>query len=136
MSLLFSYFKSNIQYNGKVYCDERRIDQVITNLIKNAIDFVPANTGKITLGVENDENSIIFSVQDNGSGIPQDKIDKLFQKFYQIDTTMTRKHGGTGLGLTICKGIVEAHGGNIWVDRTYTIGSRFIFTLPLKGDNT
>jgi len=75
-------------------------------------------------------------VQDNGSGIPQDKIDKLFQKFYQIDTTMTRKHGGTGLGLTICKGIVEAHGGNIWVDRTYTIGSRFIFTLPLKGDNT
>ena len=128
--------ESHIQYHGKVYCDERRIDQVITNLIKNAIDFVPANTGKITLGVENDENSIIFSVQDNGSGIPQDKIDKLFQKFYQIDTTMTRKHGGTGLGLTICKGIVEAHGGNIWVDRTYTIGSRFIFTLPLKGDNT
>jgi signal transduction histidine kinase len=85
--------ESHIQYHGKVFCDERRIDQVITNLIKNAIDFVPSNTGKITLCVENDENNIIFSVQDNGSGIPQDKMGKLFQKFYQIDTSMTRKHG-------------------------------------------
>jgi len=127
--------KSDIQYNGPVYCDQRRIDQVITNLIKNAIDFVPANTGKITLRVSKKENKIIFSVEDNGSGIPPDKVDNLFKKFYQIDTTMTRKHGGTGLGLAISKGIVEAHGGTMWVDKEYLGGARFIFTLPVKEES-
>jgi signal transduction histidine kinase len=127
--------KSDIQYNGPVYCDQRRIDQVITNLIKNAIDFVPANTGKIILRVSKKENKIIFSVEDNGSGIPPDKVDNLFKKFYQIDTTMTRKHGGTGLGLAISKGIVEAHGGTMWVDKEYLGGARFIFTLPVKEES-
>jgi signal transduction histidine kinase len=127
--------KSDIQYNGPVYCDQRRIDQVITNLIKNAIDFVPANTGKIILRVSKKENKIIFSVEDNGSGIPPDKVDNLFKKFYQIDTTVTRKHGGTGLGLAISKGIVEAHGGTMWVDKEYLGGARFIFTLPVKEES-
>jgi signal transduction histidine kinase len=126
--------KSDIQYNGSVYCDQRRIDQVITNLIKNAIDFVPADTGKITIRVSKSENKIIFSVEDNGTGIPSDKVDNLFKKFYQIDTTMTRKHGGTGLGLAISKGIVEAHGGEMWVDKDYRGGARFIFTLPVRDD--
>jgi signal transduction histidine kinase len=122
----------DIQYNGVVYCDQRRIDQVITNLIKNAIDFVPADTGKIMLRVSKKENQIIFSVEDNGIGIPPDKIDSLFKKFYQIDTSLTRKHGGTGLGLAISKGIVEAHGGEMWVDKEYMGGAKFIFTLPIK----
>ena len=80
------------------------------------------------------ENKIVFSLEDNGTGIPLDKIDSLFKKFYQIDTTMTRKHGGTGLGLAISKGIVEAHGGEMWVDKKYTGGAKFIFTLPIKDD--
>ena len=123
---------ADIQYNGIVYCDQRRIDQVITNMIKNAIDFVPSDTGKIILRVAKEENRIIFSVEDNGTGIPHDKIDSLFKKFYQIDTTMTRKHGGTGLGLAISRGIVEAHGGEMWVDKNYVGGAKFIFTLPIK----
>jgi signal transduction histidine kinase len=123
---------ADIQYNGVVYCDQRRIDQVITNLIKNAIDFVPADTGKIMLRVSKKENQIIFSVEDNGIGIPPNKIDSLFKKFYQIYTSMTRKHGGTGLGLAISKGIVEAHGGEMWVDKEYGGGAKFIFTLPIK----
>lgn len=123
---------ADIQYNGVVYCDQRRIDQVITNLIKNAIDFVPADTGKIMLRVSKKENQIIFSVEDNGIGIPPNKIDNLFKKFYQIDTSLTRKHGGTGLGLAISKGIVEAHGGEMWVDKEYMGGAKFIFTLPIK----
>jgi signal transduction histidine kinase len=127
--------ESDIQYDGPVYCDKRRIDQVITNLIKNAIDFVPANTGKIILRVSKKENKIIFSIEDNGSGIPSDKVDNLFKKFYQIDTTMTRKHGGTGLGLAISKGIVDAHGGTMWVDKEYLGGARFIFTLPFKEES-
>ena len=127
---------ADIQYDGIVYCDQRRIDQVITNMIKNAIDFVPANTGKIILRVSKTENTIMFSVEDNGTGIPADKMDNLFKKFYQIDTTMTRKHGGTGLGLTISKGIVEAHGGEMWVDKEYVGGAKFIFTLPIKDEAT
>ena len=125
---------ADIQYNGIINCDQRRIDQVITNMIKNAIDFVPNDTGKIILRVAKEENKIIFSVEDNGIGIPQDKIDSLFKKFYQIDTTMTRKHGGTGLGLAISQGIVEAHGGEMWVDKEYVGGAKFIFTLPIKDE--
>ena len=78
---------------------------------------MPADTGKIMLRVSKKENQIIFSVEDNGIGIPPNKIDNLFKKFYQIDTSLTRKHGGTGLGLAISKGIVEAHGGEMWVDK-------------------
>jgi signal transduction histidine kinase len=126
--------KADIHYSGTVYCDQRRIDQVITNMIKNAIDFVPADTGKIMLRASQKENKIVVSVEDNGTGIPLDKIDSLFKKFYQIDTTMTRKHGGTGLGLAISKGIIEAHGGKMWVDKKYTGGAKFIFTLPIKGE--
>ena len=58
----------------------------------------------------------------------------MFQTFYQIDTSATRKHGGTGLGLVICKGIVEAHGGKIWIDKEFHKGACFIFTLPLVND--
>ena len=128
----YTNIDADIQYNGVVYCDQRRIDQVITNMIKNAIDFVPADTGMIILRVSKKEKQIIFSVEDNGIGIPPNKIDSLFKKFYQIDTSMTRKHGGTGLGFAISKGIVEAHGGEMWVDKVYVGGAKFIFTLPIK----
>ena len=76
-----------------------------------------------------------FSIEDNGIGIPVEKIDKLFEKFYQIDTTATRKHGGTGLGLAICRGIIEAHGGAIWVDKNFVNGTRILFTLPKENQN-
>ncbi len=144
--------KKNIQLNAKlnvseelkIHCDPQRINQVLGNLIKNSIDFVPADNGIINIKVDNYDNSqyldrsnstkekkIIFTVEDNGPGIPNDKIDSLFKKFYQIDTSLTRKHGGTGLGLVICKGIVESHGGNIWIDKNYKAGASFKFTLPV-----
>ncbi|HEY7109606.1 MAG TPA: sensor histidine kinase [Nitrososphaeraceae archaeon] len=128
--------KSDVQYEGLVHCDQRRIDQVITNLIKNAIDFVAPNTGRILIHVFKDEDkkAVAFSVEDNGTGIPSEKIDSLFKKFYQIDTTLTRKHGGTGLGLAISKGIIEAHGGEMWVDKEFKDGARFMFILPIQDD--
>ena len=70
-------------------------------------------------------------MEDNGSGIPRDKAENLFKKFYQIDTTLTRKHGGTGLGLAISRGIIEAHGGTIWVDLEHNNGASIKFTLPI-----
>ncbi len=116
-----------------IFCDSKRIEQVFSNLIKNSIDFVSENIGKIMIKAResiDNESVIYFQVEDNGIGISSDKVDNLFQKFYQIDTTATRKHGGTGLGLVICKGIIEAHGGKIWIDKSYTNGLRIIFTLP------
>ena len=118
-----------------IICDQKRIEQVFSNLIKNSIDFVPPDTGKITISaelIENNSSFVKFSVEDNGPGIPEDEADNLFQKFYQIDTSVTRKHAGTGLGLVICKGIIEAHGGKIWVEKGYKYGACFIFTLPIS----
>jgi two-component system, OmpR family, sensor histidine kinase VicK len=118
--------------NVQVLCDPDRIEQVLSNLIKNSIDFVPdKGGGKITVRFEKDKtNNLTLTVEDNGIGIKPEKTDKLFQKFYQIDTGATRRHGGTGLGLVICRGIVEAHGGKIWVDKTHKNGTAIKFTLP------
>lgn len=111
----------------RVLCDPTRIAQVIGNLVRNSVDFVEDKVGKITIRVELIENErvsntnhnytdqVVITVEDNGPGIPSDKAKNLFKKFYQIDTTLTRKHGGTGLGLAISRGIIEAHGGKIWV---------------------
>jgi two-component system sensor histidine kinase VicK len=130
----------DIKANGTVFCDPNRIEQVLSNLIKNSIDFVPDIDGKITLRVQKDDNDInndfkmaLFTVEDNGIGINPEKAGKLFQKFYQIDTGPTRKHAGTGLGLVICKGIIEAHGGKIWVDNIHRLGAAIKFTLPVSG---
>ncbi|HKZ61428.1 MAG TPA: sensor histidine kinase [Nitrososphaera sp.] len=123
--------RARINTSGTVFCDPKRIDQVFSNLIENSADFVPSQGGRITVKAEQGEDSkVIFSVEDNGQGIPPDRVDKLFQKFYQIDTSSTRKHGGTGLGLVICKGIIEAHGGKIWVEESYKGGTSIKFSLP------
>jgi len=122
--------ETDLKTSGKIFCDSKRINQVISNLIKNSIDFVPENNGLIKLTVEKNAKSFVFTITDNGSGIPVKNQEFLFQKFYKIDTSPTRKHGGTGLGLTICKGLIESHGGKIWIDKEYTQGSCFKFTIP------
>jgi signal transduction histidine kinase len=112
-----------------IYCDPARISQVIANLIRNSIDYVSQN-GRIVLRAKKRENHTIFTVEDDGPGISPENAKKIFQKFYQIDASLTRKHGGAGLGLAISKGIVEAHNGSIWLDTTYKNGARFEFILP------
>jgi signal transduction histidine kinase len=123
--------------NTVVTCDPLRIRQVLVNLVRNSVDFVPAATGMITITLEdkaslqmNRPDDILVSVTDNGPGIPSDKQDGLFRKFYQASPTITRRHGGTGLGLTICKEIVERHGGRIWYDSMHNEGACFRFVLP------
>lgn len=114
-----------------VKIDPSRILQVLSNLIKNSVDFVPDSGGKITIKAEkSSKNKTTITVSDNGVGISKKDSKHLFQKFYQIDSSLSRSHGGTGLGLTICQGIVEAHGGKIWFDHTYTSGASFKFTIP------
>ena len=110
--------------------DKSRLEQVLNNIILNAVDFVPANTGKIEISAENKNGKVLFTVKDNGTGIPKDKQGRLFTQFYQLDTSATRKHGGSGLGLSICKGIVNALGGEIWVESDAGTGASFYFTIP------
>ena len=116
--------------------DRARIEQVIVNMINNAIDFVPAETGRIDVSVEMAGDFVKFTVRDNGSGIPKEKQQQLFKKFYQGDTAATRKHGGTGLGLSICRGIVENLGGSIGCRSEEGVGSEFYFTIPIGSSQT
>ena len=114
-----------------IISDRARIEQVIVNMINNSIDFVPAKTGRIDVSAEMAGDFVRFSVKDNGSGIPKDKQQHLFKKFYQGDTTLTRKHGGSGLGLSICKGIAENLGGGIGCKSEVGVGTEFYFTIPI-----
>jgi len=111
--------------------DKDRIEQVLTNLINNSLAFVPKNVGIIEIKAQKNEDTVIFSVKDNGTGIPKNKQAFLFKKFYQVDTSLTRRHGGTGLGLTVCKGIVIALGGKIWFETKPKEGTIFYFRIPI-----
>ena len=118
--------------NTNIITDKDRINQIFSNLIKNAIDFVPENTGKITVGAKEDLTDIKFFVKDNGSGIAPINQKEIFKKFYQIDTSTSRKRSGSGLGLAICKGIVEGLGGKIWVESEENVQTTFFFKIPKK----
>ncbi len=123
----------DLQENITCLCDKNRIEQVLNNLISNAIDFCPKNNGKINIKLQLEDNSHArISIADNGIGIPKNKLDKIFVKFYQIDASTTREHGGTGLGLVVCKGIIENHGGKIWAEsKGLEKGSVFHILLPV-----
>lgn len=109
--------------------DRSRIEQILNNMIFNSIDFVPEK-GRIEIMASKKDDGVLFVVKDNGIGIPKDKQQNLFKQFYQLDTSATRKHGGSGLGLSICKGIVEALGGKIWLESDTGKGAAFYFTIP------
>ena len=115
--------------------DSDRIGQVISNLIKNSIIAIKPNEGKIEINIENNPSDVTISVKDNGTGIPKEKQVGLFKKFYQVDATLTRERGGSGLGLAICKGIIENHLGEIWVDSEINQGATFSFKIPKNQSN-
>lgn len=115
-----------------VQADPRRIEQVMANLVDNAINYSPQG-GRITIGGQWDGSSVTISVVDEGEGIARKDLDLIFDPFYRGDSQLTRTVRGTGLGLAICRGIVEAHGGRIWVESVAGEGSCFSFTLPLDG---
>ncbi|RJQ54348.1 MAG: response regulator [Actinobacteria bacterium] len=110
--------------------DRDRVGQVLTNLISNAIKYSPGG-GTVSVKAKQRENQIVFSVSDSGIGISKDDQEKLFSKFFRVDSSLTREIGGTGLGLNICKTIIELLGGQIWVESQLGKGSTFHFTLPV-----
>jgi signal transduction histidine kinase len=110
--------------------DPDRISQVLRNLVHNAIKFSPQNS-TIEINAELQNDHILISVKDQGVGLNTEDQIRVFEPFYQVEGSLSRNYGGTGLGLTICRGIIEAQKGKIWVESKPNIGSTFYFTVPL-----
>lgn len=117
-----------------VYGDKEKVEQILSNLISNSLKFTPPK-GEVVISaepLEGDEDMMAIAVKDTGIGIPAEHLDKIFEKFYQVEDSLQRSHGGTGLGLAITKGLVEAQKGKIFVESEPGKGSVFTFTLPLS----
>jgi PAS domain S-box-containing protein len=117
---------------GRVLADPDRIVQTLTNLLGNAIKFSSAGQVVVADAVPRD-GQVLFRVRDQGRGIPEDKLETIFQRFEQVDSSDARQSGGTGLGLAISRGIVERHGGRIWAESRPGAGATVQFTLPAAG---
>ena len=110
--------------------DEQRITQVLVNLVGNAIKFT--ESGEVTVRASLSDTAFLVSVTDTGPGIAEEDQDVIFEEFHQADGSDTREKGGTGLGLTISKRMIEMHGGRLWVESTLGKGSTFSFTIPVR----
>lgn len=117
----------------QMIADRQKLDLIIMNLLHNAIKFTPAD-GRITIKADVNGDRSVMSVSDTGIGIPEEDLGRIFDRFYQVERTLTREYGGIGLGLAIAKGMVEVCGGEICVESELDKGTTFTFTIPL--DNT
>ena len=115
--------------DGWAVADADRITQTLTNIVGNALKFAAPGTS-VRLSAVAGDSEVIFSVADEGRGIPADKLTLIFEPFEQVDSSDSREKGGTGIGLAICRGIVERHGGRIWAESELGEGSTVHFTLP------
>jgi CheY-like chemotaxis protein len=116
----------------RLYADELRIKQVLVNLLSNAVKFTPAG-GSVTVSAEGQGRDLVVSVTDTGIGIPPEDQERIFESFQQGSRPLNRQEG-TGLGLTLCKRIVELHGGTIWVRSEVGVGSTFGFNVPVASE--
>lgn len=134
----FTKKKRNISYkintngleNIQVLADRERIQQVLTNLIDNAIKY-GAPKGEVIISLEKSNNKLLTSIKDNGPGIDQEHLNKIFRRFYRVDKSRSREKGGTGLGLAICKHLLKMHGEQITVQSKVGEGTTFTFSLKL-----
>jgi len=125
ISLLYDKNYSNPIY---VFADEERILQVLTNLLVNSLKY-GVDGGRTEVSLVKSDNKILIKVSDNGIGISSKHLPRLFERFYRVDATRSRKRGGSGLGLSIVKHIIEAHNENIYVESEFGKGTTFSFTL-------
>jgi PAS domain S-box-containing protein len=117
----------------EIVADPHRLHQVLANLLSNAIKFSPAGT-TVTLRLRTSENGVTLSTIDQGRGIPAEKLEEIFGRFHQVQTSDSKEKGGTGLGLAICRTIVQYHSGRIWAECNSDCGSTFHVFLPFCPD--
>jgi two-component system, OmpR family, sensor histidine kinase VicK len=129
MAQQYDVFISTAPVEVEIWADADDIVQVLVNLLSNSIKF-SSREARIELTLTCHINQIQFEVRDRGPGIPPEQLERIFDRFYQVDSSDSRKKGGTGLGLTICRKIIEQHGGRLWAESVLGEGSRFIFTVP------
>ncbi len=116
----------------EVMLDEDLMERVLVNLLGNAKKYIPSENGKISIYIENDESFLSIAVEDNGPGIPIEQRSQVFNKFYQVVQSKKNNAGGSGLGLSICKKIIDLHKGNISVEQSTLGGAKFIIQIPMK----
>jgi len=121
--------------NPIIVADSVKFKQILYNLLSNAIKFTDQG-GSVTMGINTTDEIISVFVKDSGIGISPDDQNKLFNPFYQVDSSNAREYEGTGLGLALVKNFVEMHGGEIWVESEVGKGSTFTFTIPIDPENT
>ncbi|MCM0649201.1 MEDS domain-containing protein [Clostridium swellfunianum] len=114
-----------------IACDHDKIDRIMLNLLSNAVKFTNSG-GTILVNIYDRNDNILISVKDDGIGIPEDKKSLIFERFHQVDKSLTRSHEGSGIGLSIVKSLVELHGGTIRVQSEYGKGTEFIIELPVN----
>ncbi len=112
-----------------IVADRDKLHVVLDNLLSNAVRFTPSG-GRIWVAAREQRGQIEVEVADSGVGIPQEALERIFERFEQVEDHMTRRHGGMGLGLSIVKGLVELHGGRVWAESDVGQGSRFVVMLP------
>ena len=134
MAQLHDVFLSTAPVEVEIWADADYMVQVLMNLLSNSIKF-SSREARIELTVICRADQIQFEVRDQGPGIPPEQLERIFDRFYQVDSSDSRKKGGTGLGLTICRKIIEQHGGRLWAESVLGEGSRFIFTVPAITEN-
>jgi signal transduction histidine kinase len=116
----------------RLKADREKITLVLNNLLTNAIKFTEPR-GRILVTAVQKNGDVCIHVADTGIGIPAGELDRIFDRFYQVEPHLTRQHGGLGLGLAIAKGMIDLHGGKIWVESVEGKGSRFSFSVPMAG---
>lgn len=122
-----------------VFCDHKKIIQVLFNIMENSLNQINSKNGQINIKVNDLEKEVKITIQDNGPGIAEEFLSKIFSKNFQIDMSTSRKVGGLGVGLYLCKYIIEQHEGKIWAESNHNSGTRLICTIPhkpKKGDAT
>jgi len=129
-----SLSRHEIHSSLAIRADRSYLEQVLINLLDNAIKYTPEGGRVIVSVVEKDSKDIQFSIEDNGIGIPNEDLSRIFERFYRVDKGRSKELGGTGLGLSIVKHLVQAHGGRVWVDSQLGKGSTFYFTLPMRSE--
>ena len=110
--------------------DKNKIERIVLNLLSNAIKY-SKDIGIVEVNIDIYKNNIVLTVEDNGVGIEEKNIDKIFDRFVRLDDSLTRKNEGTGIGLSIVKAFVECHNGSIKVDSEKNIGTKFIINIPI-----